>query len=103
GRRHTRFSRDWSSDVCSSDLPWNIARTPHQDLSYFSSESTSTDQPSAHTLPCGIRSRRSAPDTWLRGTAGPASRLIRCAAPLVPDRKSVVEGKRGGAESRRTQ
>src|SRR5690606_39849248 len=23
-RRHTRFSRDWSSDVCSSDLP----RTP---------------------------------------------------------------------------
>src|SRR5690606_40666256 len=22
GRRHTRFSRDWSSDVCSSDLPW---------------------------------------------------------------------------------
>src|SRR5690606_40376361 len=22
-RRHTRFSRDWSSDVCSSDLPKN--------------------------------------------------------------------------------
>src|SRR5690606_41067837 len=22
-RRHTRFSRDWSSDVCSSDLPLN--------------------------------------------------------------------------------
>src|SRR5690606_40085567 len=21
-RRHTRFSRDWSSDVCSSDLPF---------------------------------------------------------------------------------
>src|SRR5436309_4691693 len=21
-RRHTRFSRDWSSDVCSSDLGW---------------------------------------------------------------------------------
>src|SRR5690606_39611052 len=21
---HTRFSRDWSSDVCSSDLGWNI-------------------------------------------------------------------------------
>src|SRR5690606_40762973 len=21
-RRHTRFSRDWSSDVCSSDLPY---------------------------------------------------------------------------------
>src|SRR5207302_5117949 len=32
-RRHTRFSRDWSSDVCSSDLkqptrsPWGEMRT----------------------------------------------------------------------------
>src|SRR5690606_39761696 len=26
-RRHTRFSRDWSSDVCSSDLPPEILRT----------------------------------------------------------------------------
>src|SRR5207302_5480345 len=30
-RRHTRFSRDWSSDVCSSDLPesepdWRLPR-----------------------------------------------------------------------------
>src|SRR5207302_4612260 len=24
-RRHTRFSRDWSSDVCSSDLPDFVA------------------------------------------------------------------------------
>src|SRR5690606_40424684 len=24
-RRHTRFSRDWSSDVCSSDLMWVAA------------------------------------------------------------------------------
>src|SRR5690606_41505144 len=24
-RRHTRFSRDWSSDVCSSDL-WDLKR-----------------------------------------------------------------------------
>src|SRR5690606_40996337 len=23
-RRHTRFSRDWSSDVCSSDLGWML-------------------------------------------------------------------------------
>src|SRR5690606_39789417 len=23
-RRHTRFSRDWSSDVCSSDLLFNL-------------------------------------------------------------------------------
>src|SRR5690606_41089013 len=25
-RRHTRFSRDWSSDVCSSDLSWRSTR-----------------------------------------------------------------------------
>src|SRR5690606_40932900 len=25
-RRHTRFSRDWSSDVCSSDLFYYMAR-----------------------------------------------------------------------------
>src|SRR5690606_39592087 len=27
-RRHTRFSRDWSSDVCSSDLVIESAPTP---------------------------------------------------------------------------
>src|SRR5690606_41210367 len=26
-RRHTRFSRDWSSDVCSSDLGYALAET----------------------------------------------------------------------------
>src|SRR5699024_11750486 len=27
-RRHTRSKRDWSSDVCSSDLPINPGSTP---------------------------------------------------------------------------
>src|SRR5690606_39375285 len=27
-RRHTRFSRDWSSDVCSSDLRWLVNIPP---------------------------------------------------------------------------
>src|SRR5690606_40031167 len=27
-RRHTRFSRDWSSDVCSSDLDLNEVKEP---------------------------------------------------------------------------
>src|SRR5690606_41083851 len=37
-RRHTRFSRDWSSDVCSSDLPaapttnvYDARLTAHED------------------------------------------------------------------------
>src|SRR5690606_40656453 len=29
-RRHTRFSRDWSSDVCSSDLAGVYRRRNHQ-------------------------------------------------------------------------
>src|SRR5690606_41122061 len=32
-RRHTRFSRDWSSDVCSSDLAWPPALLPIVPLS----------------------------------------------------------------------
>src|SRR5690606_40561855 len=35
-RRHTRFSRDWSSDVCSSDL-LNV------DQNYFHSKLTTVD------------------------------------------------------------
>src|SRR5690606_7659248 len=31
-RRHTRFSRDWSSDVCSSDLGPNYDGSEHEPL-----------------------------------------------------------------------
>src|SRR5690606_40810940 len=31
-RRHTRFSRDWSSDVCSSDL---LVRVRHKHFAFF--------------------------------------------------------------------
>src|SRR5690606_40133276 len=31
-RRHTRFSRDWSSDVCSSDLPLHLEFEPQWKL-----------------------------------------------------------------------
>src|SRR5690606_40060625 len=31
-RRHTRFSRDWSSDVCSSDLGADAGVVPEQAL-----------------------------------------------------------------------
>src|SRR5690606_39934091 len=31
-RRHTRFSRDWSSDVCSSDLEIMVAHGEHQNV-----------------------------------------------------------------------
>src|SRR5690606_42091503 len=31
-RRHTRFSRDWSSDVCSSDLMLIVGGPAHDDV-----------------------------------------------------------------------
>src|SRR5438445_7878813 len=31
-RRHTRYWRDWSSDVCSSDLTSRVASGGHHDL-----------------------------------------------------------------------
>src|SRR5690606_39706081 len=38
-RRHTRFSRDWSSDVCSSDLCWPwfgaLARNPQEVRAHY--------------------------------------------------------------------
>src|SRR5690606_39805526 len=36
-RRHTRFSRDWSSDVCSSDLKPSTSRPWSRLLSYRAS------------------------------------------------------------------
>src|SRR5207249_8489997 len=36
-RRHTRSKRDWSSDVCSSDLPSAILRRPFASRLAFSS------------------------------------------------------------------
>src|SRR5690606_40053288 len=40
-RRHTRFSRDWSSDVCSSDL---LAASRNYDLEFFFTASDTTDR-----------------------------------------------------------
>src|SRR5690606_40865597 len=36
-RRHTRFSRDWSSDVCSSDLKLRLLNGAHSYLAYAGS------------------------------------------------------------------
>src|SRR5207302_7274910 len=50
-RRHTRFSRDWSSDVCSSDLKFPV---PSADLHWLTSyyRGASTMQPDQLLVPC---------------------------------------------------
>src|SRR5207302_6601350 len=37
-RRHTRFSRDWSSDVCSSDLTGVVAADADGHITVFNQE-----------------------------------------------------------------
>src|SRR5690606_40948258 len=46
-RRHTRFSRDWSSDVCSSDLALEYARDGFQipDFSLLTGKPLAADMP----------------------------------------------------------
>src|SRR5690606_26657009 len=36
-RRHTRFSRDWSSDVCSSDLYKSLTKKTNVDILFYGS------------------------------------------------------------------
>src|SRR5690606_40483750 len=52
-RRHTRFSRDWSSDVCSSDLA-NIAVAPVIENCVFQNNGTSiVNKPQINLGPSG--------------------------------------------------
>src|SRR2546429_9902673 len=74
-RRHTRCSRDWSSDVCSSDLP---------------SSGASGAIPVARPASCW-RARRT--------RSGPSA--TRSSGSPRRDRKRVVEGKRGDLGGRR--
>src|SRR5690606_40883693 len=83
-RRHTRFSRDWSSDVCSSDLR------------------------SGSAARCTARSRRSRAAIRMRRPAGRSAHPDCCSRASAADRKSVVEGKRvdcggGGVMKKETE
>src|SRR5690606_40274164 len=50
-RRHTRFSRDWSSDVCSSDLISYTLLNSFRDISLIHSHSaTASSFPSSSSL-----------------------------------------------------
>src|SRR5690606_40735693 len=86
-RRHTRFSRDWSSDVCSSDLALGkriaiVNLDAHFDLRESSVASSGTPflQAIKHARAHGI-----ALDYFCLGVSESAN--------TRRDRKSVVEGK----------
>src|SRR5476651_2760186 len=76
-RRHTRYWRDWSSDVCSSDLRLSTGQrvtllSLDRGLAYFTGEPQGKDAltlavPGAQvTFIRGARVRLEAQDTWSR-------------------------------------
>src|SRR5690606_40840229 len=72
-RRHTRFSRDWSSDVCSSDLghfAWHRIRSgPKSGPELGRMVATSAVIPPvavAHRLLGTLRYRNVAPQRWVQ-------------------------------------
>src|SRR2546430_7821278 len=91
-RRHTRFDCDWSSDVCSSDLcGWPRRRRS-------GAASTSSARGCGSYCATTTTSRRSSPHS----AAAPGQRARGRARPAaIPDRKSVVEGKRVDLGGRR--
>src|SRR5690606_40647163 len=96
--RHTRFSRDWSSDVCSSDL--TLRADPDRldaCLRAFPSGARVAVEPRHPSWAVdevrAVLERRGAALCWADRDGRPVTPLWRTAG----DRKSVVEGKRGRA------
>src|SRR5690606_40279800 len=97
---HTRFSRDWSSDVCSSDLGTEVLVVGHTD-------STGSDQynqglserraSSARAFLVGAGLEPSRVRAVGRGESEPIAENESEAGRQLKDRKSVVQGKRVGA------
>src|SRR5699024_11408501 len=87
-RRHTRSKRDWSSDVCSSDL-----HDHHVDLEANTGSAMSPEINVVIVMPSW------APESWKDSVvcARRTARARRSPVRAWADRKSVVEGKRGEA------
>src|SRR5690606_39565805 len=77
-RRHTRFSRDWSSDVCSSDLGASLAKPTLMFLVFFASSKVTAAAPT----PSGL-SPPPPPTPQADSTAGPP----RATTPIAPVRR----------------
>src|SRR5699024_12030097 len=98
-RRHTRSKRDWSSDVCSSDLviQWPAAAAKNLPPTAVTGEDMRFFDNAAHAPACEHRHGYVVGD--VEGHRGVPTTAAQ-------DRKSVVQGKRGvqerwGIEERR--
>src|SRR5690606_40316860 len=93
-RRHTRFSRDWSSDVCSSDLFSGEARgLEGQPLAWVTPRQLADYEFPAANRPIVAAARL--PDRYLITPEGLSpEQLLRGVRRALKDRKRVVLGKR---------
>src|SRR5690606_40880242 len=97
-RRHTRFSRDWSSDVCSSDLMVFLCQKIQRQYGGAYTFVLVTDRVELNTQIYGTFAGVGAV-TNKKAKAGSGKDLKE----LLGDRKSVVEGKSGGRGWRRSR
>src|SRR5438445_5038665 len=89
-RRHTRYWRDWSSDVCSSDL-----KRSHSDFARQSRLLNETTSSAAHCLGSGLRIGMAGDEYYRRAAIG--GRFMNLGTGNKPihswhaqDRKSIV-------------
>src|SRR3712207_1227332 len=85
-RRHTRYWRDWSSDVCSSDLGLTVTR--------YCSSSLQTIRMAAHAIRAGEG------DAFIAAGVETVSRFVKGNSDSLPDTKNPAFGE---AESRTEQ
>src|SRR5690606_39714478 len=86
-RRHTRFSRDWSSDVCSSDLI--------QELGYVDFV-TSISQPGLSQITVEMHStlrKQQMPQVWdeLRRKVNDTRKLLQIGRASCREREKIIE------------
>src|SRR5690606_41017410 len=96
----TRFSRDWSSDVCSSDLSTMAVFLPR--LARLTARFVVTEDLPTPPLPEATSSTRVLEPGSAKGMVRPSAwpwaawlPAVALGSPTI-DRKSVVEGKGGG-------
>src|SRR5690606_40878287 len=95
-RRHTRFSRDWSSDVCSSDLPDYVSPTG----AFQALTADAVDIPAVGLWNARVSYLRPVSGQFLKSEIGRASCRERVSIPEVAEsvnRKTQVRQHRVGS------